>query len=58
MWDQNPLLQKLNVDDLARVYEADLKRQRNSDNLKSLSGITSRISVVVVAICVIGVNLV
>lgn len=58
MYDQNPLLHKLSVDDLARDYQAELDRQKTSGVVRRFAGIVTVLSVVIAAVIVNGSNIV
>ena len=56
MWDQNPLLHKLSIDDLARDHQNLNKGQDHSNGISRLAGIAATLTVVVAAVFMIGAN--
>ncbi|SLN28187.1 hypothetical protein ROA7450_01151 [Roseovarius albus] len=52
MYDQNPLLHKLNIDDLAQSYQVKPATHRNSTFLSRLTSIAITLTVVVAAVFV------
>lgn len=58
MYDQNPMLHKLNIDDLARDYQTKRGAQRNSSGLHRVVAIAIILTVAMAAVFVNGTNVV
>ncbi len=58
MYDQNPLLHKLSIDDLARDHKEELERMRKNPRTHRFSGLATTLSVVIAAVFVVGANIV
>ena len=52
MYDQNPLLHKLNIDDLASEYRAQRKMQRNANGMHRFAAIAITLVIVMTAVFV------
>ena len=58
MYDQNPMLHKLPLEDLAREYEALRKPRGMSGGLNRFATVTVTLTAVIAAVFVIGANVV
>lgn len=58
MYDQNPMLHKLNIDDLARDYQAKREKPQNAGSMHRFTGIATTLVVVMTAVFVSSANVV
>ena len=58
MYDQNPLLHKLNIDDLASDYRTKREMQRNANGMHRFTAIVITLVVVMTAVFISSANVI